>query len=88
MANKKIVKKTVQNHKRKLSGVVTSTKMTGTVVISVTTRKPHPLYGKVVKTSKKYKADLNGMDLKEGDRVIIEESRKLSREKKWIVISK
>ena len=88
MANKKTVKKIVQNHKRKLSGVVTSTKMTRTVVVSVTTRKPHPLYGKVVKTSKKYKADLNGMELNVGYRVTIEESRKLSREKKWIVISK
>lgn len=80
-------KKTIVNHKRKLDGIVVSSIMAGTVVVKVTTKKAHPLYKKVVKTWKKYKADTKGKTYQEGDSVVIEESRSLSKEKNWVVIS-
>jgi small subunit ribosomal protein S17 len=72
--------------RRKLRmGIVVSNKMEKTVVVNVTRRTQHPLYGKVVIRSKKFKAhDLIGCD--EGDRVEIMETRPISREKRWRVV--
>jgi small subunit ribosomal protein S17 len=66
-------------------GIVVSTKMEKTVVVNVIRRTQHPLYGKVVIRSKKFKAhDIIGCD--EGDRVEIMECRPISREKRWRVV--
>ena len=66
-------------------GIVVSNKMEKTVVVNITRRTQHPLYGKVVIRSKKFKAhDLIGCD--EGDRVEIMETRPISREKRWRVV--
>lgn len=73
--------------KKRLIGVVTSDKMDKTVVVSVETRKAHPLYGKVVRYAKKYKAHDEENACKVGDRVQIIESRPLSRQKRWAVDS-
>lgn len=71
---------------RHMTGVVTSDKMTKTVVVEVTRTYQHPLYKKVVHASKRFKAH-DELGAKVGDRVIIVESRPLSRDKHWVVES-
>jgi len=72
--------------RRRLVGTVTSNKMTKTVVVEITRKFRHPLYKKVVHTSKRVKAhDEIGCQI--GDEVQIVESRPLSREKRWVVES-
>ncbi len=73
--------------KRKLTGTIISNKMQKTVVVLVESRKEHPKYKKMVKSHKKYKAHAEEAFL-EGDRVVIEECRPLSKEKKWKVTEK
>ena len=68
------------------SGRVVSDKMQKTVVVEVVTAKPHPLYNKVVRKTKKYMAHDEEEICREGDWVRIEESRPLSRRKRWRVI--
>jgi len=69
-----------------MTGVVTSNKMTKTVVVEISRKFRHPLYRKVVHSSKRVKAhDEIGCQI--GDRVQIVESRPLSREKRWVVES-
>ncbi|MEW6498702.1 MAG: 30S ribosomal protein S17 [Cyanobacteriota bacterium] len=67
-------------------GVVVSDKMNKTVVVAVENRSPHPKYGKIVVRTKRYKAHDEENQCKEGDRVRIQESRPLSRTKRWQVI--
>ena len=74
--------------KRKLTGKVVSDKMQKTVVVQVQRLKQHPKYRRVLRIHKKYKADDAREEYKVGDRVVIEESRPLSKDKKWKVISK
>jgi small subunit ribosomal protein S17 len=65
-------------------GIVVSNRMAKTVVVMVQRRTPHPLYGKVVIRSNKFKAhDEQSCDI--GDRVEIMETRPLSKEKRWRV---
>lgn len=72
------------NSRRRIVGVVTSNKMTKTVVVEITRVFRHPLYRKVVHTSKRVKAhDEIGCQI--GDQVQIVESRPLSRDKRWVV---
>jgi len=74
------------NNRRRMTGVVTSNKMTKTVVVELSRKFRHPLYRKVVHTSKRVKAhDEIGCQI--GDRVEIVESRPLSRDKRWVVES-
>jgi small subunit ribosomal protein S17 len=74
------------NNRRRMTGVVTSNKMTKTVVVEISRKFRHPLYRKVVHTSKRVKAhDEIGCQI--GDRVQIIESRPLSRDKRWVVES-
>jgi len=74
------------NNRRRIVGVVTSNKMTKTVVVEITRKFRHPLYRKVVHTSKRVKAhDEIGCQI--GDEVQIVESRPLSRDKRWVVES-
>lgn len=71
--------------KRTLVGQVVSDKMDKTVVVVVEARRRHPLYGKVVRSVKRYKAHDEENACHVGDRVRIVESRPLSREKRWAV---
>jgi len=72
------------NERRRLTGVVKSNKMMKTVVVEISRTFRHPLYRKVVHTSKRVKAhDELGCEI--GDQVQIVESRPLSREKRWVV---
>jgi len=74
------------NNRRRMTGVVTSNKMTKTVVVEISRKFRHPLYRKVVHASKRVKAhDEIGCQI--GDRVQIIESRPLSRDKRWVVES-
>ena len=72
------------NNRRRITGVVTSNKMQKTVVVEITRVYRHPLYRKVVHSSKRVKAhDEIGCQI--GDRVQIVEARPLSRDKRWVV---
>jgi len=67
--------------KRQLSGIVVSNKMSLTAVVEVTRLKQHPLYHKYYKTSKRYKAHNPENTFQTGDKVIIEETRPISKDK-------
>jgi small subunit ribosomal protein S17 len=72
------------NNRRRMTGVVTSNKMTKTVVVEITRVYRHPLYRKVVHSSKRVKAhDEIGCQI--GDQVQLVEARPLSRDKRWVV---
>src|SRR4030042_2238309 len=72
------------NQRRRITGAVTSNKRTRTVVVEITRTFQHPLYHKVVHSSKRVKAhDELGCQI--GDRVQIVESRPISRDKRWVV---
>lgn len=72
------------NNRRRMTGVVTSNKMTKTVVVEISRKFRHPLYRKVVHSTKRVKAhDEIGCQI--GDQVQIVESRPLSRDKHWVV---
>jgi small subunit ribosomal protein S17 len=66
-------------------GVVVSDKMDKTVVVAIESRTTHPRYGKIVVRTKRYKAHDEENKCKIGDRVRIEETRPLSRSKRWNV---
>ena len=73
--------------KRKVrEGLVISDKMDKTVVVTVETRKVHPLYKKAIKVTKKYKAHDENNAYKVGDKVKLVETRPLSKEKRWRVV--
>lgn len=74
------------NNRRRMTGLVTSDKMEKTVVVVVTRTYSHPLYKKVVHASKRFKAH-NELGAQVGDKVVIVESRPLSRDKHWVVES-
>lgn len=70
---------------KKLEGTVTSTKMEKTVVIEVVRIKTHSFYKKRMRVKKKFHAH-DEIGVKEGDRVLIQECRPVSKTKKWKVI--
>ena len=72
--------------KRRLSGRVVSTKMAKTVTVLVERTVTHPIYGKVQRRSKKYHAHVEAGAFNEGDMVVIEESRPISKTKAWRVL--
>jgi small subunit ribosomal protein S17 len=74
--------------KKTLKGVVVSDKMQKTVVVSVNRFVKHPKYGKYLKSQKKYKAHDEENAFKTGDKVIIEETKPISKDKSFKVISK
>ena len=67
-------------------GRVVSDKMDKTVVVSVERLRRHPIYKRVVRLSSKFKAHDDANTARVGDTVRIEESRPLSREKRWTVV--
>ncbi len=67
-------------------GVVVSNKMDKTVVVQVTRRLRHPIYGKVVKRRPKFYAHDERGECSTGDTVRIEETRPLSKTKRWRVV--
>lgn len=74
--------------KRRLRGKIVSNKMEKTIVVSVEGVRTHPIYLKKYKVSKKFKAHAeNAKELEVGSDVVIEETRPISREKRWIVVT-
>jgi small subunit ribosomal protein S17 len=74
--------------KRVLTGTVVSDKTDKTVVVRVERRVKHPLYGKIIKRSKKYHAHDEGNAFKEGEIVRIEETKPISKLKTWTVLGR
>ena len=67
------------------TGIVVSNKMNKTIVVLVENRYAHPLYGKTVKTSKRFMAHDEFQECNLGDQVTISETRPISRNKRWKV---
>lgn len=74
------------NERRRMTGVVTSNRMTKTVVVEISRTFRHPLYHKVVHTDHRVKAH-DELDCHIGDEVTIVESAPISREVRWVVES-
>ena len=72
-------------HRKVRTGIVESDKMSKTVVVRVERMSKHPLYGKSVLRVKKYMAHDETNECRPGDRIQIEETRPLSRHKRWKV---
>jgi small subunit ribosomal protein S17 len=73
------------NNRRRLVGRVVSTKMEKTIVVQVDNTQRHPLYKKVIRTSKKYLAHDESNTVPLGALVKIVESRPISKRKRWAV---
>ena len=74
--------------KRVLSGTVVSDKGDKTVVVRVERRVKHPLYGKIIRLSKKYHAHDEGNAYRSGEQVRIEECPPISKQKNWTVLDR
>jgi small subunit ribosomal protein S17 len=75
-----------RNSRKTRTGVVVSDKMQKTVVVEIERRVPHPVYGKMVTRTKRVKAHDEENTAKTGDRVLIAETRPLSKDKRWRVV--
>ena len=69
-------------------GTVVSVSMKGSVSVEITRRTPHPLYKKLIRRSKKFLVDSNGLNLRVGDKVRIVETRPISKNKYFKVSEK
>ena len=75
-----------RNNRRKvLTGIVVSDKMMKTRVVHVRSHERHLQYGKLLVTYKKFKAHDEKNEAHTGDKVLIQESRPLSKDKRWII---
>ena len=74
--------------KRILVGTVVSDKTDKTVTVKVERKEKHPLYGKIIRRSKKYHAHDEANEFKPGDTVRIEETRPISKTKAWRVLDR
>lgn len=77
-----------QTQSKVLRGVVVSDKMQKTIVVEVNRFVKHPKYGKFMKQSKKYKAHDEENTFKVGDKVTIQETRPISKDKTFKVVGK
>jgi small subunit ribosomal protein S17 len=71
-----------------MSGIVVSAKMQNTVVVAIERKVAHKLYGKLIRVTKKIKADTNGMEVNEGDVITIMQTKPISRDKNFKVVRK
>ncbi len=67
-------------------GVVVSNKMDKTIVVAAEFKEKHPIYGKFVSKTKKYHAHDEKNECQKGDKVLIMETRPLSKTKRWRVV--
>ncbi|WP_298672244.1 30S ribosomal protein S17 [uncultured Sphingomonas sp.] len=74
--------------KRVLTGVIVSDKGDKTVVVNVERKVKHPLYGKIIRRSKKYHAHDEANEFKAGETVRIEETKPMSKLKTWKVLDR
>ncbi|MDP3058603.1 MAG: 30S ribosomal protein S17 [bacterium] len=75
-----------RNLRKVRQGVVVSDKMDKTVVVAIESMVQHPLYGRIVKQTKKFKAHDENNEAHQGDTVTIMETRPISKEKCWRVV--
>jgi hypothetical protein len=75
-----------RNLRKERTGIVVSNKMDKTIVVAVETREKHPIYGKFVKKTTKYVAQDEKNECSEGDKVLIMETRPLSKTKRWRLV--
>ena len=73
---------------RKLKGTVVSDKMNKTRIVAIERLKKHPRYQKFYKVTARFKAHDENNEYKSGDNVVIEETKPLSKDKRWRIISK
>jgi small subunit ribosomal protein S17 len=74
--------------KRILTGTVVSDKGDKTIVVLVERKVKHPLYGKIIRRSKKYHAHDEANEFKAGETVRIEETKPISKKKSWLVMDR
>lgn len=74
--------------KKQIKGVVVSDKMEKTAIVAVTLLKEHRIYKRKFKVTKRYKAHDEKKEYKTGDKVMIEECRPISKDKRWRIIGK
>lgn len=72
--------------RRQLTGIVVSDRMQKTLVVRVTRLVRHPTYERVVRRAEKFKADEGELHARAGDEVKIEETRPLSKDKRWRLV--
>lgn len=77
---------TQRNLRKTRTGRVVSDKMDKTIVVAVENNVRHPLYGKIIKRTYKLKAHDEQNECREGDRVLVMETRPLSKEKRWRLV--
>ena len=77
-----------RNLRKTRVGVVSSDKMDKTVVVTVRDRVQHPLYKKIVNRTVKYKAHDENNECRVGDRVLVMETRPMSKDKRWRVVER
>ena len=75
-----------RNLRKERIGIVVSNKMDKTIVVAVGTKEKHPIYGKFVKKTTKYVAQYEKNECSEGDKVLIMETRPLSKTKRWRLV--
>jgi small subunit ribosomal protein S17 len=75
-----------ESNRKELVGFVVSDKMTKTIVVKVERRVPHPRFKKIVRRTSKFYAHDEKEAAKEGDRVMIRETRPLSKLKRWELV--
>ena len=75
-----------RNLRKERIGTVVSAKMDKTIVVTVETKEPHPLYGKFMQKTTRFHAHDEKNECNEGDRVRIMETRPLSKTKRWRVV--
>ena len=80
------MEKSNEKIKSQMEGIVVSDKMDKTIVVKVERVKIHPKYKKRFKVHKKYKVHDEKNERKVGDKVVIEETRPLSKDKRWITV--
>ena len=73
--------------RKERTGIVVSDRMAKTIVVRVERKKPHPLYGKVIRNLKKFYAHDEERQAKMGDTVRIVETRPLSKLKRWRLLT-
>ncbi len=86
--NKNFVPTVRQTKPRMIKGTVVSDKMMKTAVVQVLRLKKHPKYKKYYKVSKKFKAHNPDNQYHTGDKVVMQETKPMSKDKRWIIVSK
>lgn len=79
-------KESGRNYRKVREGLVVSDKMDKTIVVELEDRKKHPLYGKVMRSTKKVKAHDEQNTAGVGDRVVLMETRPMSATKRWRLV--